>query len=443
MFLLVQQGFAQTKLAGGFDHVIDVGRIPYYGKGYLTVLDLHLIFSSGGDFENYLVTFEYTDVNAINFGNNIQAGDLILEVNGESAKGWSKDDFYRAVDDKDAISLKIRGRRYRNGTIVIVEHETEIRPLHELHDNWKVFGNQFASIKGTLNSQRKTEFNRTKTSFEERIDEDFDFFPCTSFDYLITSNDPLLDKEILKQCNLFWLNRNEEKPDLLLTIAKNADESIATTYVPPTSRTVNTGSTTRAQYNYVTGKYDYITTQKNKTIREGGYVNETKTADIYLEISALDVKRLNDPKTISPPIVWQAIFKRHVTNYNFNVNDELKILSSWAAIPIDNKGVSVMDRIIYAPLGIVCSEGSPDVIQNIVNGSKADKLGLKPGDKLIKGKWTTMWAGRKKTHKTSLWNGMPDDKTVTIKVQRNSDKLTFELNPISIKVSRFYYSDKD
>ena len=272
-----------------------------------------------------------------------------------------------------------------------------------------MFGNAFASVTGKVSADRRKGSNGlTKdTSYEERSDEDFDFFPCVNFDFSITSNDPLLDKEIFKNSGLRWLNRNESNPDILFTIARDANESISSTYVPPTSRTVNEGSTTKVRYNYILHKNEYITTQNNRTIVEGGYTQETKTIDVFLEISALDVKRLNDKSTTHPPVVWQTTVKRHIVNpsTNFSVNDELKAFASWMTFPIVDRFVWA-EETVYAPVGITYSGQNPHIINEVIEGSRAEKIGLMPGDKLLKAdtpgyKWSAKWV--KKGLKTNGW----------------------------------------
>lgn len=102
---------------------------------------------------------------------------------------------------------------------------------------------------------------------------------------MITGNDPLIDKKILQRAVdysfLSGLKRDTEHPDILLTISKNADESIQSTYIPPTSRTVNKGSTTRKRYNWITEKEEYVTEQDNYTIHEGGYTQTTNNTNIF------------------------------------------------------------------------------------------------------------------------------------------------------------------
>ena len=260
---------SEPTLPGGFNHIITVTRYTDYGKGFLTITDaneFYIIKEHEGWYLNHC-TYEYVDEYKEDYGKHFDCGDLILEVDGVSASNWSEEKFYSIIDGRnDTISLKIRAKRSGE----IYDFDTKVHPLRELPDGMKAFGNIFANIVDDKLSYRR---KNNKATFEERSDEDFDFFPCLYYDYLITSDDPLLDKEILKEVSWGKMKRNEEKPDLLITIARDANESISSTYVPPSSRVINVGSTTETRYNWITKQNDYITKQKNRVINEGGYLN--------------------------------------------------------------------------------------------------------------------------------------------------------------------------
>lgn len=373
---------SQNKLAGGFDHVIEVGCYSDWGKGYLTVTNNNIICINDSNY--YHFTYKYPD-NYIGFG--IWNGDLILEVDGESAQGWTKEMFYSKVDNcQNAIRIKLR--QVVNKDV----HEVTITPIYELPDEWKQYGNIFAiKTQGETKSKRRERENKKiDIQFNERNDKDFDFFPCHFCDYLITSNNPLLDKDILKGIEHGTMFRSDDKhqPDILFTIARDANESINATYIPPTSRTVTTGIETKTRYNYITKQNEYITTQNTRTIREGGYTQETKTIDMFLEIAALDVKRINDPTISYPPIVWQTTVKRHILNPTpkFNDEEELKAYASWMTFP-PNDRVTHRKATIEVDFGVTPSEDDPMIIGKVEPGSIADKAGLKVGDKLLSAKW--------------------------------------------------------
>lgn len=429
---------AQGDLPGGFKHIIEVGQYPDYGKGYLTITDDNGvgIEKNGVSIWNFY-TYEYVDEYKDNIDARLYQGELILEVDGVSAAGWTKEQFYNKVDNRhDVITLKIRGKSKEKG---IYDYTTKIRPLYELPDSVKVFGNIFATISGQTTAERR-KVNLTKdTSFEERIDEDFDFFSCMYYDYLLNSSDPILDKELLKKIHI-GMERNDSAPDLLLTIARDANESINTTYIPPSSRVVNEGSVTHTQYNYLTKRNDYITRQNNRVIHEGGYTQETKTADIFLEIADLDAKRINDPNINYPPVVWKATAKRHVLNPSFSLNTELEAFASRMTLPLTDRSVWAEQKI-YAPVGISWGEDH-FVLQNVVAGSRAERIGLMPGDIIVKAEVPSKYLQKivKKNFKKQGWGALycyPYE-TYSIVVLRDGNKMNLTLQPASILAFRYY-----
>lgn len=432
MLLHVQ---AQGVLPGGFEHVIDVTRYSDWGKEYLTITDMHSIGIPGDDY--YPLTFEFLD------NETFSCGYLVIEVDGESAKGWTPSQFYSKVDNRhDVIILKLRKK---SGDRLV-----KIRPIYELPDRFKPFADEFRKLKITSGKEeRESHYKQNQQGIvnSERYDNDFDFFACETYDYLITSNDPLLDKSILDGITKapgFLANgmkRDEKNPDIIFTIARNAEESISTTYVPPTSRTVNVGSKTTTQYNYILKQNEYITTQKNRTITEGGYTQETKTADLFLEIAALDAKRVNDSNMTHPPVVCQGTTKRHVVNPTFDYEDELMSYASWYTFPpVDRIAFKV--TTIYAPLGVICDSTDPKIIATVKSGSRAEKLGLRSGDKLIKadaGKWNKDIS---KDSKKNGWKTLEEwpsarMRNIDIEILRDGKKMKLIITPLSLEVMKY------
>lgn len=436
--VLVISGIASAQtLPGGFSHIIDVGQYSDWGKGYLTITDLHAVLIND---KLYNLTFEVvidkpTDVY-------MSCGALVLAVDGVSAVGWTKEDFYKKVDNRrDVITLKIRIKEAQKQ----IDGEIKIRPLYSLPDELKEFGNIFASITGETNVQERNRKLLKQIIYEERKDEEFDFFKCTFYDFSLNSNDPLLDREILQNLSLSG-ERNEKKPDIIFTIARDANENISSTYIPPSSRTVNLGSTTRARYNYFTKQNDYVTTQRTQTIREGGYTQETKTADLYLEIAALDTRKLNDKSISYPPIVWKATAKRHILNPNFNLNEELNSYASWMTFPpYDRIAYCREEKRIYAPIGVNISTLDPHEVKEVVEGSRAAEAGLRPGDVIVSAdipngnKYRRKYCKKnvKKYGWSPLANYKEDDCLLT--VLRNGNKMELWLKAKSAYVNRCSY----
>ncbi len=440
---------AQGNLPGGFTHIIEVDRFPYWGKNYLTITDINRVrIKEDGEWVNGHFTYEYPDEYKNNKKCHFWFGDLILEVDGESAAGWTKEQFYKKVDGRhDAISLKIRSKT----DSAFIDYETKILPLYELPESVKAFDDKLAlaEYRGeTEDVERANHFKEFNASCNERFDTDFDFFNVNTYDFLITSNDPLLDKSIFDNLYIPLMRRDENNPDIIFTISRNADESINTTYIPPTSRTVNEGSTTRAQYNFITKQNDYITKQKNRTIHEGGYTQETKTIDLFLELTALDAKCINDPKMTHPPIVWQSTIKRHISASvaafaNYDSEKDLQEAASWAHYPFWGSIGRNLSRTIYAPLGISFSQEDPTIITDIKAGSRAQLAGLKIGDKLLKAETNNKYFNKeiKKAIIKSGWEKLMkrDDCTFNIEIMRDGNKMKLTLSPLSKEIKRFYW----
>ena len=447
---IVCQINAQSKLAGGFEHVIDVCRYTDWGKDYLTITDdkqIGLKAAGAEKYKYYHVTYDYVDECKSDIDKHFRRGCLILEVDGVSAKGWSAERFYQKTDNRhDVIKLKIREKSETG----IVEYETKIQPMYELPDDIRIFGAGFANIKCPTPTLYRA--MRSKAVYEERSDKDFDFFPCLTYDYMIVSSDPLLDKEILNNIPIEGMKRDENNPDIIFTIARDAKESINTTYIPPTSRTVDLGSTTTSSYNKKTGRTTYYTTHNQYVKRTPGYTKTTTALSTFLEIAALNAKKLNDSNMTHAPVVWQVTAKRNVTNPNFKVSDELKAYATWMDFPILNK-IELFEESFYAPVGVVCSPQNPLIIQEVVKGSRAEQIGLMPGDKINKVKMAdkyTLLTGqefkasgsyRRLIEERMMTQGLEtadNQKKYTIEILRNGKKLKLELLPYGQYVHRYY-----
>lgn len=358
---------AQKRPGGVFDHVINVEAYSDWGTGYLTVVDPHYFFTKD---ESVSATFVPVEDDAMP-----EITDIILELNGKSTKGMSPKEFYAMTDTVGTFALKLADKKgnIKNATIVVKYS----RPDEYL--------NKYVDLQRFLNSTQPSLSNLGKrvgtgnTKYYEIADDNFDFRNVHTYDYHITGNDPLNDAKILNEIHKLGLTRDTENPDILFTVAKNADESISATYVPPTSRTVNTGSYTTTRYNYITKRPEFITRQNNQTIHEGGYTQTTKVASIYLELAALDAKRLNDKSVSYAPIVWQMTTKRNATNYDFDVADEYLAYASWACMPPIDRWVNA-DKDVYEVTGLIPDKDNPALVAEVVKGSRAEKAGFQKGD---------------------------------------------------------------
>lgn len=459
--------------AGGFEHIMDVERYDDWGKGYLTIIDTH-----GMNFtENYMSvrnnkvlkdetgeggfdTFTWgSELNCFRTPNGreycmtVAPGDLVISVNGISARGWSKERFYKETEAlKDGFELVFR-KKYifddEDGNPVgvdIRDMTAFVKPKMKIQFHSPVLQNIFEDIDLTRLSTADIDYvresNNPGVKFDFRQDNDFDFFYVKTYDFLITGNDPLGDKKLLEQVVIPCMVRDTENPDILITIAKSKDESITTTYVPVTSREVNTGSTIRSQYNYVTKRTDYIVRQNTKTVREGGYTKETMTSDLYLDISVLDAKKINDPKITYAPIVWQMVATCHLINPTYDTSEKMRIMASWAVLPREDRmlmpiGIDITE--LYAPLGVYVNPSDVYLVDSVKQGSLADINGIQAGDKLLE---VRNLENLKKIYYQSFkkgWNYLDKGfKDCSLTIRRNGKKIKLTFIPRCLEFNRTY-----
>lgn len=379
--LLLYFGITISAKPGGvFNHVLDVEAYSDWGKGYLTIIDNHVVYD--GDNNTYTLTWT-TEEGCIM----PDRGLIITTLNGRSAKNMTPEQFYALTDTATFFVIKvedIKGKEY----VIPLFVRQEGLDIVDRYYNFQYFARNNSNDSSNLATR-----NRLHGSiFNSISDENFDFRKASTYDYVIIGDDPLMDEKILNNLFKFGMERDTENPDILFTISKNADERVASTYIPPTSRTVNTGSQTTAQYNYFTKTYDYVTTQNNRTINEGGYTQTTKTANIFLEIAALDAKKINDKKMNHAPIIWQMTANRSVTNYNFKIADEYRDYATWGYMPpLDRMGHAA--RVLHELSGLTADKDNPSLVASVQKGSRAEKAGFQKGDIVLKYEYNSVIRG--------------------------------------------------
>lgn len=210
-----------------------------------------------------------------------------------------------------------------------------------------------------------------------------DFSQYNTYDFVITGNDPLEDQAILqtfaKQALFSGMRRDEESPDLIITIAKNADESISSTYVPPTSQVVQSGSVTTPVYNYITHKHDWITKNRTTVHKTEGYTQTTKTSNVYLEISVLDTKQMMQEGRSTPPIVWQMKFSKTFTNPSMQTTDIYNAVASWSTYPFKSY---IYNERFYLKEGPTAIWNQNHVITKVFSNDENNDF-LQEGDQII------------------------------------------------------------
>lgn len=250
----------------------------------------------------------------------------ITSINGESTQYKNSGEIIDMCMKSDTLQLelckKASGKKHYFKCDMIQENNWDLPPFN---------------IKQT----QSIPFERYTGSYPEEIrvfsSPGIDFSQYNTYDFVITGNDPLEDQAILQtfaRQDLFkGMVRDEESPDLIITIAKNADESISATYVPPTSQVVQSGSITTPVYNYITHKHDWVTKNRTSIHKTEGYTQTTKTSNIYLEISILDTKQMLQKGQNTPPIVWQMKFNKTYTNSTMQPIDIYNSILSWSVYP--------------------------------------------------------------------------------------------------------------
>ncbi|MBQ6277747.1 MAG: PDZ domain-containing protein [Bacteroidales bacterium] len=427
MILSCDFAYSQNAKFGGlFDHVFEVTKYDDWGKGYLTIIDNHTVCCSG-----IWTPFTWE------CDKFIANGTIITGINGRSTKNMSPNEFYRITDMADSLLIKcIRfGLKEEEELEVIV-----LKKIPKEYANYD-FSDGYLAYNYAYRSpiyQRNTNAKKQNLYIRELYDSYCDFSTKKTYDFFINSSDPLFDKSLLesmmKNMELLSWSRDTVNPDVIFTIAKSADESISATYVPPTSRTVNTGSYTTSRYNYLTHKYDYVTTNNTRTIHEGGYTETTKVANIFLEIAMLDAKQINNPKVTHAPIIWQITFKRDVVNPNFNSNDAFSVYASAAEVPPADRFVYLNETLTEMSGFSFEYDGKHNVVivTYVEKDSIVEKAGFQVGDKIIKINGEKIKMG----HLSCL--AVPS-KTTYVLIKRNGEKKHLILCPNQKNIMRTYW----
>lgn len=222
--------------------------------------------------------------------------------------------------------------------------------------------------------------NNLPSGIRVLADSKLDFSKIHTYDIMVMGDEPLKDTKILEEfCKegiyFSHLERDEENPDIVVCLSRNADESISSTYIPP--QVVSTGSTTEPVYNYLTRQTSYVTTQHSTTI--GGRTEETVSTSLFLEFTILDAKKMNDPKQKTAPVIWQMTYNANVTNRNFEVFDRYMEIASLNPFPFTYWSMTVVPSWFTG-----LRYDSNNRIEGVVSGSRADIAGFEIGDVITK-----------------------------------------------------------
>lgn len=304
--------------------------------------------------------------------------DIILSVNDIDVDTLSNEELNDIMRNSTRVSLKIissiDGKEH---TFIYTPMNHDLKGINEMLEIRA--GSEYWSFWFSI---------QDNLGIEVYVDEDIDFSQYKTIDVLVVGDNPLKEKDIalkvlnrLLENNPFPLRRDTENPDLLLKVAFNEETTVQSTYVPPTTTYVDRGSYATVQKRknglYIRSfkrPYDKKTTK--------GFTHRDVSADHFLEVSILDAKRLIDSTTTTPPIVWQLTYKHtfpYDVDYNYYLNNY--VLDCMTIFPEKIK----FSKPWYFYSGICWEENTKkSIIADVMKGSPAEKLGLKPGDELIK-----------------------------------------------------------
>lgn len=267
----------------------------------------------------------------------ILLGSVITQIDAHSTKGMSEGAFSALLqqDGKHTLKLSHPAHADREVTVECLNPEKK----QELFDRYNI-DPRLRGVKGysdqDLVNQKLKKLSAEGTYIDLLDDENFDWSAVSTYDFVIRGNDPLADAQIMAAfiAQFPFMTRDTQNPDLLVTISKNAEESISSTYVPPTTQVIREGSTTRLTYNWVGRDPRYETKEHYRVEESGDYTKTTTRTELFLELCILDAKRVQNTLQTTPPLVYQLTYKRHVADREFNIMDEYKAVASAARHPL-------------------------------------------------------------------------------------------------------------
>lgn len=304
-----------------------VKRLPNWGREYLTVINTFEFVDSKGNRVDCLSTSV----------GDIRLYDVISEINGHDTKGMGEEEFYEILSESKTCSLRVLRRigssirDINNVQVSAIENDSFMG-----YDLWPVvYPNLLIQEKFVhdinddcyMSSVRYTEVKKEFEAVDVIGDRNFDWFRVKKYDILPRPEDPLTDIVLLDDVFVENLSlskaaysknlsysfiKDEEEPDIVITLSKNARQSITTTYVPPSYTVVNTKSVSTPRYSYYKNQFlGYSTQHKNEVIKSGDYNVTNIDADVFLEITILDGHKMLRDDQRYPPVVWKGTFEKH------------------------------------------------------------------------------------------------------------------------------------
>lgn len=274
-----------------------------------------------------------------------------------------------------------------------------------------------------------------------RMDENVDWKKFKTFDYVITSNDVLLERDLLaKIASKFakaGMKRDEENPDIVFSIVKDANQSIDYTYVPKTEQQVMTGSESKAIYGWKGSYLGSVTSNQYKTVTSGGYTQKTASTSAYLEVNVLETSRIGE-KVI--PLIWQM-------KYHYNANAEVDVEKvyenaiDWVKHPVMDMRATMdsetVTRYFYDNMSMIN--------MGVILDARSEVIGLDPKSSLVKSSGLKVGDIIKKIDVTKVRSLDANPKTSlkgTLVVERNGVDQTLKFSNVwrvnSYKPIKYY-----
>ena len=392
---------------------IIVEKLPYWGAEYFAVVNTHSFdITKRGDSELlnvhipeanmesfvpqrqlYLGCEVYASRSAdveIQYPNlyyyyaGLELGDIITVIDGESTIDMSYERFYQLLSDGASIAYlrKEEGELKQHQTDIILCNHPDYLTQRGVYDVVAQSGEKNGLVSHIDSSSEKSDIEKYKDwGLTILKDDEYDWFKATTYDFIVVGNDPLTDKELLsfyEERFLKDMRRDTDNPDILISIAKNSNERVSSTYVPRTETIVNTGSTSKPKYNYSGSFNRYETVNHFTTHTQGGYTETTTNTDLFLELVILDAKALRNNPSV-PPIIYQATYSQHLTNRSTAILDIYKNVITYLT-DLNPYYASDSYQITYRGFEV----NDKNVITYINPISMAYYQGLREGDEIQK-----------------------------------------------------------
>ena len=385
------------------NHLMGVERLPGWNPEYLTVTWSGTIGyqKTSSETARYIVSLvdrpsRLDEGRFSRFASpSIKIGSYVVSIDGRDAKGWNAEDFY-AVLDQPRRHILVLGHPFLNETY-------EVQCDGELPVWMTAQGFHPLTCKWT-----RTSYNKMSDRFKIRKDRNADWSKFKTYDWYISGNDVLADKELLERIARNFedagMKRDEEHPDIVFTVVKDAHQSIDYTYVPETVEHVQTGTKSQAVYGWK-GKYlGSVSSNQYETVKSGGYTQKTASTSAYLEVNILEASRLGEKVA---PLIWQLKY-HYNENTQADVDQLYEAAVSWADHPIKDYNLEMTSdthtRMFYGSISLVnvgvILDARSEVVGLDPNSSLVRKSGLKTGD-VLKGIDVTKSESLAAHHRTS------------------------------------------